>query len=77
MDYNDLINTVSEIVENENIFKNGLILVYELSEINHIKMDEHLFYKSSKNGDTFIHNDVIEIEISGILVKLIKKSKLT
>tara|TARA_R110002050_G_scaffold34397_2_gene86778 strand:+ start:272 stop:502 length:231 start_codon:yes stop_codon:yes gene_type:complete len=75
MDYDNLIKTVSEIVENENIFKGGLILVYELDEINHMKMDEHLFYKSSKDSLTgeFIHNDVIEIEISGILVKLIKK----
>ena len=38
MDYNELIETISEVVNNGKIHKNGLILTYELSEENHEKM---------------------------------------
>lgn len=73
MDYNELINTVSEIINNNNIHKEGLSLVYELEEENHKKMDEHLFYKSSNDGVKFKHRNVIEVVIGGILIKFIKK----
>lgn len=73
MNYNELIDTISEIVNNEKIYKEGLILTYELDENNHKKMDEHLFYKANANGDNFIHRDIVEVEIGGILIKFIKK----
>jgi hypothetical protein len=73
MNYTELIDTISEIVNNENIYKDGLSLIYELDELNHKKMDEHLFYKANQNGLDFIHRDVIEVEIGGILIKFIKK----
>jgi hypothetical protein len=73
MKYEDIIQTVSEIVENDNIHKEGLILVYELDDAYHKKMDEHLFYKANPEASDFEHRDVIEIEIGGIIVRFIKK----
>ena len=73
MDYNELIETISEVVNNGKIHKNGLILTYELSEENHEKMDEHLFYKSNTTDTEFIHRDIVEVEIGGIIIKFIKK----
>jgi len=73
MNYNQLIETISEIVNNEKINKENLTLVYELDETNHKNMDEHLFYKSNTNDSEFVHRDIIEVEIGGILIKFIKK----
>lgn len=73
MNYSELIDTISEIVNNEKIYKNGLILTYELSEENHKKMDEHLFYKANPGGADFIHRDIVEVEIGGITIKFLKK----
>jgi len=47
MKYEDLIQTVSEILNNENISKNGLVLTYLLDEDKHNKMNEHLYYMSN------------------------------
>lgn len=74
MTYRQLIETVSEIVENENIHKEGLILTYTLSEANHKKMDEHLFHQSNPDGRDYEYNDIIEIEIGGIEIKIFKKN---
>jgi hypothetical protein len=73
MNYNELIDTISEIVNNEKIHKDGLTLVYTLDEQNHKKMDEHLFYKSNPNNIDFVHRDIVEVEIGGILIKFVKK----
>lgn len=73
MDYNELIETISEIVNNEKIYKTGLSLVYELDKENHRKMDEHLFYKANPDTSEFIHRDIVEVEIGGILIKFVKK----
>lgn len=73
MRYEELINTVSEIINNENINTEGLTLVYELEEKRHKDMDEHLFYKSNPEGTGFKHKDLIEVEIGGVMVRFIKK----
>jgi hypothetical protein len=73
MDYNELIETISEIVNNKKINKNGLTLTYELSEENHKKMDEHLFYKANPSEAKFIHRNIVEVEIGGVTIKLVKK----
>ena len=73
MRYEELINTVSEILNNDNIKSDGLTLVYELPEKRHKEMDEHLFYKSNPEGKGFEHRDLIEVEIGGVLVRFIKK----
>ncbi len=75
MRYENLIETVSEIVENEKIYKTGLILSYELSEKNHKQMNEELFYKSNPITATFEHTDTFEVEIGGIIVRFIKEIK--
>lgn len=71
MTYETLIKTVSEIVDNPNIEKNGLVLVYELPTEVHNQMNEELFYKL-KQGVIFVPSDIFEIEIEGILVRFKK-----
>jgi hypothetical protein len=73
MTYDKLIRTVSEIVDNENIDKDGLTLVYYLNEKNHKKMNETLFYKSNPITHKFIPTEEFEVEIGGIIVKFLKK----
>lgn len=71
MNYEALIKTVSEIVDNPNIEKNGLVLMYELPEAIHNQMNEELFYKL-KQGVIFVPSDIFEIEIEGILIRFKK-----
>lgn len=71
--YEELIATFSEIINNENILKDGLILFYELDEENHEKMDEHLFYKGNDSDSKFEHRDLIEVEIEGFTINIVKK----
>jgi hypothetical protein len=73
MHYDDIIRTVSEIVDNDNIYKEGMVLEYKLDHKRHKDMDEHLFYKSNPNGGNFQYSDKIEVEIGGILVRFIKE----
>ena len=73
MTYEILINTVSEIVNNENISKDGLILTYVLPEEVHKRFNEELFYKSNTIPMNFTPTDEYEVEIGGILIKFIKK----
>ena len=74
MNYEELIETVSEIIDNEKIYKEGLSLVYELDKRNHEKMDEHLFFKANPHDTKFTHRDVIEVSIGGVLIKIYKKN---
>lgn len=73
MNYQQLIESISEIVNSDKIHKEGLTLVYELEPENHKKMDEHLFYKSNPDTAKFTHSEIVEVEIGGILVKFVKK----
>ena len=73
MKYDELIKTISEIVNNEEIFKEGLTLTYELEEENHKKMDEHLFYMANPEGTDFEHKDTVFVKFGDIKVKFIKK----
>lgn len=76
MTYEKLIETISEIVENENILKEGLSLVYELNEKKHKQMNEHLFFKSNPITTTFKPTDEFEVELGGIVIKFIKKKQI-
>ena len=71
--YEQLIKTVSEIINNEDIITNGLTLVYTLDDKRHKDVDEYLFYKSNPEGTGFEHRDLIEVEIGGVMVRFIKK----
>ena len=73
MKYEELIDTVSEIINNEKINKNGLIITYVLDEEKHNKMNEHLYYMSNPNGTDYEKNDEFEVEIEGLVIKFIKK----
>jgi hypothetical protein len=71
--YDDLLETFSLIINNEGIKKDGLLLFYELEEENHKKLDEHLFYKTNDRHALFEHRDIIEIDIEGFTIRIIKK----
>ena len=47
MKYEDLITTVTTIVNDETISKRGLVLMYNLDETSHNKINEELFYKTN------------------------------
>lgn len=72
MRYEDLINTLTEVVNNEVIFKKGLKLVYELDVENHRKLEEHIFYARQMEGD-FQPSGVFEIESDGVVIQVIEK----
>ena len=74
MTYEILINTISEIINNENINKDGLTLTYALPEDVHKRFNEELFYKTRLVGMNFTPNNEYEVEIGGILIKFIKKN---
>jgi hypothetical protein len=67
-DYNDIVETVSEIVNNDKICKHGLTLNYVISGHNHKKLDETLYYKMNPKGTDYKYTDIIEIEVGGITV---------
>jgi hypothetical protein len=71
MSYDEIIATVSEIVNNEHILTKGLTLIYELDIRTHKQVDEELYIKMNGNLDGFEHQDIIEIEVEGTLVKFI------
>jgi hypothetical protein len=72
MSYEELLETVSLIVENEKIYKKGLTLAYELTEKNHKQMNEQLFYKSNPATAKFTPVDEFEVEVEGVLIKFVK-----
>ena len=72
MNYEELITTISLLVENEKIYKTGLTLVYELDDKNHKQMNQHLYYKANQSMSGFVANDEFEILLGGILVKFVK-----
>jgi hypothetical protein len=72
MTYDELIETISLIVENEKIQKTGLTLTYELNDSKYKAFHEQLFYKSNPPDAVFIPANEFEVELGGILVKFIK-----
>lgn len=73
MNYNDIIKTVSEIINNENIIKTGLTLEFKLTELNHRKLNEDLWIRTNP---VTMHIDYdglpFEVEIDGIIVRFVK-----
>lgn len=72
MKYEELIETISTLVENEKVYKKGLTLIYELPDNDHRKMNEALFYKSNPASAKFENNAEFEVELGGILVKFVR-----
>lgn len=75
MTYDKLIETVSLILENDNIYKDGLTLTYVLTPKKHKTMNEQLFYKTNPPNVNMILTDEFEVEIEGIIIKFIKKEE--
>jgi len=72
MNYDKLIETISAIIQEPNIHKNGLTLTYALQKHEHEKLNEELFRRNNPYSTSFKPNDEFEVEIDGILVKFIK-----
>ena len=72
MKYEQLIETVSLIVENSSIQKQGLSLFYELAEADHNKLNEEIFRKANPYSVAFQPEDEFEVLIGNILVKFKK-----
>ena len=72
MNYHKLIETISAIIQEPNIYKNGLTLTYTLQKHEHEKLNEELFIRNNPYSTSFKPNDEFEVEIDGILVKFIK-----
>jgi hypothetical protein len=75
MTYTQFIETISLIIENEKIIKNGLILTYELQENEHNAINEAIFKKSNPYSQQFTPSDEYEVVISGIVINF-KKIKV-
>ena len=75
MKYQELIETVSEIYNNELIQKNGLVLVYYLDEKRYKKTTEEFFYKINPITEPCVYTDEFEVELGGIIVRFIKKTE--
>ena len=74
MNYEKLITTISEVIENEKIEKVGLVLHYELPEKTHRQMNEDLFFRMKSTDEKFLPTDVFEVEIDGIVIRFTKKN---
>jgi hypothetical protein len=73
MTYEILIKSVSEIINNDLIYKEGLILEYKLNDELHEKLNEHFYYKTdTKDEINFENTDEFEVELGGVLVRFIK-----
>jgi hypothetical protein len=73
MNYEELIKTVSEIVNNPEINKDGLSLTYELPEDIHQGIHMEIFYTMNSINEKYDPADIFEVVIGGILLKFIKK----
>jgi F0F1-type ATP synthase delta subunit len=69
MTYEQLIETVSLMVENEKIQKVGLTLFYELPQNQHNAINEALYYKANPYSNKFEPTEEFEVMLGGILVK--------
>jgi len=71
MTYEKLIQSVSEIVNNDLIHKKGLELTYKLNAQNHKKLSEHFFYKINSENDDYEYAEEFEVELGNITIKFI------
>ena len=72
MTYEKLIETVSVMVADDRIQKKGLSLTYVLPKHEHEKINEIIYYKNNPTSYLITYEDEFEIQIAGIVVKLIK-----
>ena len=75
MTYEKLIATMTTIIKDETIEKEGLTLIYELNPKRHRQMNEELFYKSNPITADFKPADEFEVDFEDVKVKFIKKNQ--
>ncbi len=61
-----VLEVAGELIDNDNIPKEGLTITYSLNKDTHRKLDEELFYKTNNNLSNFKHNKTIEVNLGGI-----------
>lgn len=66
MNLEKILEIVNECVENKLIPTQNLTISYKLDKDTHRKLDEELFYNTNNNLTNFVHNELIEINITGI-----------
>lgn len=69
MTYEQLIETISTIVESEKIQKVGLVLTYELPQQKVDRINREIFAKTNPYSSAFIPTDEFEVMLGGVLVK--------
>ena len=72
--YEDVIETLTEIINNDKIIKKDLILIYQLGSNNHLKLQEHVHHINKTNGE-FKPTESFEINVDDLTVKFIKKNE--
>jgi len=73
INYDNLMETLSEIYNNDKIYKKGLTMVYSLEPKLHRTLSEHFFYKINGNRDAtdYEYTEEFEVEIADILIKFV------
>ena len=61
-----VLEIAGELIDNDNIPKEGLTISYTIAKDIHRKLDEELFYKTNNNLSQFRHNKTIEVNLGGI-----------
>lgn len=76
MKFEDLVKSVSEMHNNENIIIEGLTLVYTLPEKKHRQIHEEIFYKNFPPDKAPELTDEFLVEMGNIIVKFIKQQEI-
>ena len=71
MTYQEIIKCVSVIYQNDEINKEGLVIEYKLNENDFFNIHEYL-YLNKNEEDIFTPTNILELEVGGILVRLVK-----
>ncbi len=66
MKLDKVLEITKELIENDNIPKEGLTITYKIDKNEHEKLDRELFYNTNNNYSDFKHNDTIELNLGGI-----------
>lgn len=72
MSYDELIETISQIVENEKIKKNGLSLIYELNETDHLNLNMQIQQRVQPYSNKLVQSDEFEVILGGLSIKFVK-----
>ena len=75
MGFEELQNTIKEVLSNDKISKDGLVLVYNLDPINHQKLEEHIFFSNNPTAkkSEFEPMDDFEIDVEDFSILFVKK----